>query len=461
MASISTNKTTGEKTLQFVLAGRRKSIWLGDMKKRDIDQWKGHVEELVAAKMQNNRAPYEATSKWVAGLDKSLHRKLVGKLLADGSYSVGLVPPRERVVPAPEKPKALLGPFLAGYIKNRSEVKASTTTVYEHTERCLVEFFGADKVLEDINSGDVKDWRRWLTQLTDKGGQGLAENTARRRCGIAKQFFADAVERELVGRNPFAKMKGTSVLMNRTRDYFVTREEAAAVLEACPDTQWRLLFALSRYGGLRCPSEHFALKWGDINWDRERITIRSPKTAHHGDGHEQRIMPLFPELKPYLEKAKAEFLEDFDPKVERFSEQPVITIACDTGKNFRTRLMRIIGRAGLKPWPKLFQNLRATRATELADMPGIPAHVAAEWLGHSNTIADKHYRQVTEDHFARALQGSEKTLHSFMLSDADSNGGGGLTPTTENQNSHDVDMLRVLLLQLVGDEGLEPPTFAV
>jgi hypothetical protein len=28
---------------------------------------------------------------------------------------------------------------------------------------------------------------------------------------------------------------------------------------------------------------------------------------------------------------------------------------------------RIIKRAGLKPWPKLFQNLRSTRETELAE----------------------------------------------------------------------------------------------
>src|SRR5207237_227221 len=158
--------------------------------------------------------------------------------------------------------------------------------------------------LSAITVGDAKDWRRWLTRPKDKdnpkaGGQGLAENTARRRCSIAKQFLADAVERELIDRNPFAKMKGISVGAKRARDSFVTRNEADAVLKACPDTQWKLLFALSRYGGLRCPSEHLALTWGDVNWERGRITVRSPKTAHHGDGHEERVMPLFPELLPY------------------------------------------------------------------------------------------------------------------------------------------------------------------
>lgn len=57
-------------------------------------------------------------------------------------------------------------------------------------------------------------------------------------------------------------------------------------------------------------------------------------------------------------------------------------------------------RAGLAPWPRLFQNLRSTRATELADE--FPGHVVSSWLGHSEDIAKEHYRQVTDDHFARA-----------------------------------------------------------
>ena len=45
---------------------------------------------------------------------------------------------------------------------------------------------------------------------------------------------------------------------NRKRDYFLTREDAAKITDACPDHEGRLIFALSRYVGLRCPSEHLA-----------------------------------------------------------------------------------------------------------------------------------------------------------------------------------------------------------
>ena len=51
---------------------------------------------------------------------------------------------------------------------------------------------------------------------------------------------------------------------------------------------------------------------------------------------------------------------------------------------------------------KLFQNLRATRATELAD--DYPEHVAAEWMGHSRKVAAKHNWRVTDTHFAKATK---------------------------------------------------------
>ena len=87
---------------------------------------------------------------------------------------------------------------------------------------------------------------------------------------------------------------------NPDRQYFVSRADIEAVIEACPSAEWRLIIALSRYGSLRCPSEHFTLRWGDVDWERNRSTVRSPKTERHV-GHELRVIPLFPELLPYLE----------------------------------------------------------------------------------------------------------------------------------------------------------------
>ena len=56
----------------------------------------------------------------------------------------------------------------------------------------------------------------------------------------------------------------------------------------------------------------------------------------------------------------------------------------------------------MQPWPKLFQNLRSTRETELAD--DFPMHVVCQWIGNSQPIAAKHYLQVTDDHFSKAVR---------------------------------------------------------
>ena len=73
------------------------------------------------------------------------------------------------------------------------------------------------------------------------------------------------------------------------------------------------------------------------------------------------------------------------------------------GTNPHTHMRRIVRRAGLDPWPKLFQNLRSTRQTELA--ADHPAHVVCAWMGNSRDVAAEHYLQVTGQDFARAGAG--------------------------------------------------------
>ena len=137
-------------------------------------------------------------------------------------------------------------------------------------------------------------------------------------------MFRFAVRKKWMAENPFSEMKGLAVRENRERDRFVARDEIASVLQACPNAQWRLLVTLSRFGGLRCPSEHLALRWGDVDWERSRITIHSAKTAHH-EGKETRIVPLFPELRKPLE----EVWEQAEPGSEH-----VIAICRDEAKIF-------------------------------------------------------------------------------------------------------------------------------
>ena len=77
----------------------------------------------------------------------------------------------------------------------------------------------------------------------------------------------------------------------------------------------------------------------------------------------------------------------------------------DAATNLRTTFTRIITRAGLKPWPRLFHNMRASCATDWVER--FPNHVVAAWLGHSPLISSQHYLQVRDAHFDLATSGTK------------------------------------------------------
>lgn len=186
MASISKD-SKGNRTIQFVAGDRkRRSVRLGKMNAKATATVKAKIEALNAAAISQTSWDPE-TAAWVAKLDAALYDKLAG---------VGLVPKRA----AAEQVK--LASFLDAYVQGRSDVKGSTATVYGHTRRCLVEYFGADKPLGEITLADADDWRRWLATDQKQGDKvvrrSLADNTVRRRCGIARQFLRAAHRKRLI-----------------------------------------------------------------------------------------------------------------------------------------------------------------------------------------------------------------------------------------------------------------------
>jgi integrase len=356
--------------------GNKQTIRLGPVNKRDAQTILAKVRPLISASIAGGN-PNEETARWLADIGDTLRRKLANAGLIQGEAT----PDDGTQDAAP----VTLGDFLKAYIGGRADLKPNTARNYEVTRQHLVSHFGVDKVLQDITPGDADDWRQALIR------KGLSAATISREVKRARQYFRAAVRRHVIDVNPFQDLKGGKQA-NPSREYFVTREAAQRVIDACPNREWRVLVALSRYGGLRCPSEHLALRLDDIDWERDRMTVRSPKTEHH-EGGESRVVPIFPELMPYLREA----CERAEPGTEY-----VITRYRQRNANLRTQFERIIRRAGLEPWPKVFQNLRASRETELA--AEYPIHVVCKWIGNSPAVAQAHYLQVTEADYQRAVE---------------------------------------------------------
>ncbi len=375
MACVWTDKY-GNRVISFVAKdGTRPKVSIGRATLKDANDIARRIESL------NTTAKLGTTidGEMAAWLAKKIAPKLYDRLC-----KVGLTQKREIEPTVQAEKQIVLGKFIDDYSATLTKIKQSTRDHLKRARKDLADYFGENKPINQITPGDADEFRRWL------GDRYPGDNTVRRICGRAKQFFRSAARKKLIVESPFVDMKDTCVRANREREFFVSCEMARKVSAACPDNQWRLIFALSRWGGLRCPSEHLAIRWGDIDWERNRMTVHSPKTAHHS-GHESRVIPIFPELLPHLEEA---FHAAADKSLY------VITSRQNAKTNFRTQLCRIIEKAGLKPWPKLFQNLRSTRETELAE--SYPIHVVCAWIGNSEAVAKEHYLQVTDAHFSKA-----------------------------------------------------------
>jgi integrase len=366
-------KSDGTWRIDFAIGtnGQRRSIRLGRMDKHAAESAKLRIEKLIAAKVTNG-TPDPETLSWVAGVDDKLHGRLA---------AVGLVKPREQS-------QSALAAFVDGLIESRTDIKPTTKRWYTDARKNLVDCLGANTPLQGVGPAEADKVRLALEK------SGLGPNTVRRRIGICRQIFNAARRFKLIEDNPFSGM-ATDVKSNPDKFRFITPEETKAILDHCPDATWKAIVALVRCGGLRCPSEVLALKWGHLNWEKFRLIVPSSKTSHH-EGKASRVVPLFPELRDALAEAFEQAKEGEEYIIQRYRNNAV---------NLRTHLERIIRRAGITPWPKLFVNLRSSRETEL--VKDFPIHTVTAWLGNSPKVAMKHYLQVTDAEFERAA-GVEK-----------------------------------------------------
>lgn len=373
--------------------GQRKTIRLPGFTAKQVATVKRHIRALNAARIANLSVE-EETARWLSG---------VGGWLRDKLIEVRLIETRE------VRPAETLSAFLGEYMSHREalvrsgKLESSTISIDYLTRDCLIDFLGADKPLREISEGDAFDFYDWLlaeggrptkrcgTEIVVRERKPLAESTVRKRCSIAGKFFRYARRKRLIDENPFDPVdKGNLAAVDNK---FVSAADANKVLAQLADNQWKLLFALARWGGLRIGSEPRQLKWEHIDLKEQRILVHSPKNKRY-EGKEKRLIPLYVELLPLLRACQAEA-----PKGEQYV-LPMLIGRSDT--SLRDTMFRAIVSAGLEVWPNLWRSLRSSRQTELEDQ-GMPTHVVCYWMNNSPKVAQKHYLKVHEAHYSMAL----------------------------------------------------------
>ena len=335
--------------------GKRREVRLGKNKKK-AETLSNRMDQMNQSLRFNQ--PFDAElQSWLSGAPEEVKSKL---------RSLNLLPDSQDV-------PATVGGFTQFYIEEKKPNPASKRKL-ENAREKLIEKFGSDRLLSSISRGDAASFLSFLTKELK-----LSENHARRTVGYAKEFFTAAVDYRVISEEPFRKLSAR-VKANASRKKYIDVETSRLILEACPDAEWRLRFAMMRWLGLRCPSELNELRWEDVDWSGNRIRIRDKKRGTF------RTPAIFPEILPYLEDA-----------FELASPGAVYVLRRAANKNYREKFLKILDRAGIEPWPALFHNLRASAVTDAAGC--LPSHVVNKWFGHCEAISQEFYRQLREDDY--------------------------------------------------------------
>lgn len=277
-----------------------------------------------------------------------------------------------------------------------------------------IEFFKEDRDITTITHGDAKAFRVFLetepkvsktdTETGEKKMVPYALATRSVRLKKVKSIFEYAFDHEHVNRNPF---KGVAIkeVVNKDRQFFIDRELMAQVFDALPNAKWRLLFALYRIGGARFKEGVELLKWEHVLWDRNLIDLPDAKAAIHG--RISRRIPIYDELRPYLDDVW-ELAKEGDIYI--FPEWAKLG---NPNQQLHNRFKAYLKRAGIPPWPKLFQNLRSSRVTELKRLKNAPGFTIQRVHGHSAEIEDRHYNQQLDSDLDQLRELSREQTEQF------------------------------------------------
>ncbi len=394
MASLSKETRNGEfvgwRVMWYDSSGKRQQIRLGKVSKTQANRVALLIEKLLAAKTLGV-APDPETTRWL---------EEIGQPLADRLAKVGLMSPRSK-----RTIKQICEAYLANLV-----VKPASRLAVEQAVRDLLQYFGPDRDVAGITPGDAEDFKAWLLRrksLREKDGRTLSPATVGKRIQSCRAIFRYAVKHQIIHRNPFTDIRLPKADVT-ARQRYIPVDVVEKLIEVAPSAEWRLLLAMARYLGVRVPSEPFSMTWEDVDWENRRLRIPSPKTATSGKSF--RVVPLLPRVEQLLSEVWEE-AEEGNPYIFAKLRQRDSIKAAERGfwakMNLRQELLRLCRKAMIEPWPRLWQNLRSSAETDFSRQ--FPIHVAAAWLGNTQRVAVKHYLQVTDADYQRAIECGAKS----------------------------------------------------
>ena len=275
----------------------------------------------------------------------------------------------------------------------RTQVKASTFDSYQRNLKLHVLPALGNRQLQAITSGQLTVL---YNQLLDHGrrngptGRGLSAKTVRYVHTIVSKLFGDAVDLDVIARNPAARAKPPRPERGSSRIRFWTAQQLTAFLDGVAVHRLYPLWHLAAMTGMR-RGELLGLRWADVDFDNARLAVRqtlisvaykpqlsTPKT------HRARVIDLDVGTVAVLRRhalgqqtlLAAEGLANIEDLV--FDDGAAAPIHPES---VRQTFERLVAKAAV---PRIrFHDLRHTHAT-IALRAGVPVKVISERLGHAN-----------------------------------------------------------------------------
>lgn len=276
------------------------------------------------------------------------------------------------------------------FLSEKADAKASSIQQYQSVIHShLLPAFGHIKDLRDISEAMVATWQTKLALEKLSNGKTRSASRVNTIVQQLRTLMATAERREYISKDPTKNIKRKQ---EPKPDIDPLSEDELELVLLSIDSHYKPLFATLAYTGAR-PNELEALRWSDIDWQREEIRINKglvrgieglPKTksAH-------RTLPMVAPVKAALLELKSRNLQSADNFV----------FMTKKGQPIKRHLNRIWARAlkqcGLRHRPSY--QLRHTFASQCL-MKGFAPGYIAQLLGHSGLeMIYRHYARWIND----------------------------------------------------------------
>jgi site-specific recombinase XerD len=223
------------------------------------------------------------------------------------------------------------------FMETKKTTKDKTQSLYQICCNRLYWYFEESELVSKIDKDRIKEF-------VDFCSDRLSECTMYRSVITYRSVFELAVQLGIITNNPFANIK-VGKRYNEQNMFYVSRAMTTKLLEYCNDDYDRLILVLSRFGGLRIPSELEELRFKDFRND--------VITVHDDTKTGWREVPLFGEIREVFNRLHG------SPDCLVFSRDRVSAW-------YSWQMLRdVILRAGFEQYPKLFVNMRSSCITDL------------------------------------------------------------------------------------------------